>query len=303
LAFNLDSYLRAISMSLYPDFRGTPNWPDRLLSWLVVLCLGSLLVGCSGLRLASSTTNPNLLLGNPSRATHNPNNSDNYLIERPQYVLSYNRQRGIANWVSWQLNADWLGNGERLPFTPDSSLPVGWYVAIPENYTGTGFDRGHLVPAADRNQTPADSKAVFLLTNIFPQAPDNNRGPWEKLERYCRELVKSGKELYILAGPAGTGGVGSKGSRTSIAKGKITVPEKTWKVVIVNDAPSMGLAGINANTRLIAVVMPNEQGIKEQPWQPFRTSVREIETLTGYDLLTNLSPELQTALETQIDSQ
>jgi len=81
-----------------------------------------------------------------------------------------------------------------------------------------------MVPAADRDKTETDSKSVFLMTNILPQAPDNNQGPWEKLESYCRELVKQGKELYIISGGSGTGGIGTNGAKTAIANGKITVP-------------------------------------------------------------------------------
>ena len=148
-----------------------------------------LLSSCTQLNLSSisssissaiSQSSPHLLLGKPSNAT--AFNAKDYLLVRPQYALSYNRDKGSPNWVSWQLNQSWLGSLPRLPFEPDGSLPQSWYQVQPDDYTGSGFDRGHLVPAADRNKTTADSQAVFLMTNIFPQSPDNNQGPWEKLE-------------------------------------------------------------------------------------------------------------------------
>lgn len=238
---------------------------------------------------------PHLLLGNPTQAT--VFNANDYLIIRPQYALAYNRDKGRPNWASWQLNKDWLGTLPRPDFEPDPSLPQGWYQVQPYDYSGSGFDRGHVVPAADRNKTVADSQSVFLMTNILPQAPDNNQGPWERLESYCRSLVGQGKELYITAGGFGEGGTGLKGKKLTIAKGKISVPEKLWKVVVVLDHPGLGIDSISATTPVIAVIMPNQQGIKEENWRTYRTSIDAVEALTGYDFLSTVPEAIQTALE------
>lgn len=251
--------------------------------------------------LNQGANNPNLLLGNPSYAIGYRVSANNYLIARPQYVLSYNRDQGTANWASWQLNQSWLGDLPRPEFEPDVSLPEAWNAIKPSDYTGSGFDRGHLVPAADRNRTAEDSQSTFLMTNIIPQAPDNNRGPWEALESYCRELVRQGKELYIIAGGAGSGGIGDKGRQTTIANGNVTVPASTWKIVVVNDRPGAGLERITETTRVIAVIMPNRQGIKDKNWRSFRTSVDEVEALTGYDFLSNVPAAIQDVLEAEID--
>jgi len=255
--------------------------------------------GCATLvdQINHRVGSPHLLLGNPSAAIASTSTPDNYLISRPQYALSYNRDKGIPNWVSWQLNEAWLGSLSRPQFTPDTSLPQGWYQVSPDDYTGSGFDRGHVIPAADRNREPHDSQSVFLMTNILPQAADNNRGPWEQLESYCRDLVKQGKELYIIAGGAGTGGVGEKGKRSVIGRGKVAVPASTWKVIVVFDRPGLGPSDITTSTRVIAVNMPNQQGIKDRKWQNFKTSVDQIEKLTGYNLLSNVAPAVQTAIE------
>lgn len=265
-----------------------------------LLLLGTLLLstlGCTALlnSIRTGQNSPHLLLGKPSAAT--AFNANDYLILRPQYALSYNRTKGIPNWVSWQLNQNWLGGLPRSDFEPDSTLPQGWYQVQPRDYSGSGFDRGHMVPAADRNRTLADNKAVFAMTNIFPQAPDNNQGPWERLENYCRDLVRQGKELYIVAGSAGVGGTGLKGRRTTIATGKVTVPQIIWKVVVVLERTGSALESITATTPVIAVIMPNQQGIKEKSWRTYLTSVDEVEKITGYDLLSNLSEPVQIALE------
>ena len=221
------------------------------------------------------------------------------LIERPQYVLRFDRSQHRAAWASWQLNREWLGQLERPAFSLDPLLTRAGISIGPSLYTGSGFDRGHLVPAADRNRTPEDSAAVFLMSNIVPQAPDNNRGPWESLESYCRRLALSGHELYIIAGPAGVGGTGSKGEANTIGQGQIAVPAELWKIVVVSDQPDT--LTLTSETRVIAVMLPNQQGIKNQSWRSFRTTVREIEAKTGYNFLSNASQAVQDAVETTLD--
>jgi len=263
-----------------------------------------MLSGCSLLledqRVSQSARNPNALLGLPSRATSF--NANDYLINRSQYVMSYNRSKAIPNWASWQLNQNWLGSRPRIPFEPDNTLPSGWQKITPNDYTGSGFDRGHVVPAADRNKTVDDSSAVFLMTNIFPQAPDNNQGPWAQLESYCRDLVAQGKELYIVAGVAGEGGEGEKGEKGAIAKGKVSVPASTWKVILVSDRPGLGIAGMTERTRAIAVIMPNKQGIEAMNWREYRKSVDQVEELTGYDLFPNIPKSIQETIEAKTDA-
>ena len=122
----------------------------------------------------------------------------------------------------------------------------------PTDYTGSGYDRGHIAPSADRTRNKADNSSTFLMTNMMPQVPEVNRGVWGDLEEYCRELVQQGKELYIVAGPVGrNGSIGRKE--------KIAVPAKNWKVIAVLDRQGLGMQGVNANTRTIAVIMPNDK--------------------------------------------
>jgi endonuclease G len=273
----------------------------RAILWLG--CVAWLGLMCSGCQLTSRPTGSletiHLRLGNPSHGI-TAERTNTYLIRRPQYAALYNRQTNTADWVSWQLNSSWIGTLDRPPFSPDPELPSGWYRVVPADYSGSGFDRGHLVPAADRNRNPKDLAAVFYMSNIVPQAPDSNRGPWESLERYCRRLAEAGQELYIMAGAVGQGGTGKNGYRTAIAREQVVVPASLWKIVVVTDGRS-GLRGITAQTRVIAVMMPNQQGIKDSHWSQFRTTVRDIEAKTGLDFLSNLPPELQDILETQRD--
>ncbi len=264
----------------------------------IAALVASLSMGCAvKLPLTPPTaTSPHLLLGNPSQAKTDISQPDNYLIIKPQYVLSYNNTRHTPNWVSWQLNNSWLGNVPRSnDFRPDDSLPTGWYRVTPADYTGSGYDRGHMTPAADRSANGADNSATFLMTNMVPQTGDNNRGPWERFESYCRDLVRQGKELYIVAGVYG--------QQQKIGRGKeqIIAPTHTWKVVVVLDQPGQGLKGITAQTRTIAISIPNAQGIMNTDWRKYRVSIQQIETATGYDLLSSVSPNIQTAIAPKVD--
>lgn len=262
---------------------------------LLILLLGFLLVGCE-LRLAPPTTaleaERHLALGNPSGARPDRRVTDNYLLQRPQFALSYNRDTGIANWVSWHLAAQDLGEAARSNnFRPDPELPAGWYAVIPDDYTGSGYDRGHMTPSADRTASLADNEATFLMTNIIPQAPNNNRGPWEELESYARELVRDGNELYIVSG--GDGELGR------IANGRVRVPAATWKAMLVLPAGDDDLSRIDADTRVIAVRIPNDNArvAETADWREFQVSIDEIEQLTGYDLFSAVPEDVQAALE------
>src|ERR1700754_3631984 len=138
------------------------------------------------------TDDSNLLLGNPSNATPNITNADNYLIDQKYYTESYNRTKVEPNWVSWHISSTDLGTTDRLNnFRPDSvSLPKKWYEASNSSYKGSGFDKGHNCPSGDRTSTPEANSATFLMDNIIPQAPNNNQHTWEHLESYCRQQVK-----------------------------------------------------------------------------------------------------------------
>ena len=247
--------------------------------------------------ISSGVNNRNLLLGNPSNAAPSLASIDNYLMVKSQYVLSYNRKTHTANWVSWQLNRSWIGIADRQDnFRPDDALPAAWYKVRPNDYTGSGYDRGHIAPSADRTRNEADNSATFLMTNMMPQVPELNRGVWGDLEEYCRELVQQGKELYIVAGP-----MGRKGSIGR--KEKIAVPAKNWKVIVVLDRQGLGMQGVTASTRTIAVMMPNDSSVKGSGWKSFRVSVKQVERETGLNFFSNVPPQIQQVIENKVDSQ
>ncbi len=232
-----------------------------------------------------------LALGNPSNA--NTNDPNNYLLANNFMVISYHRDRAIPNWVAWRITKADMSKLDRVDsFRPDDRLPKGWKRVVPNDYTGSGFDRGHICPNADRDGSPESMASTFLMTNMTPQTPDLNRGPWEKLEAYLRTLVTRGSDVYIFAGV-----YGDKGK----LKNKVTIPTNNWKIAVAVPAGSP-ISAINENTRIIAVDMPNVKGILKADWQVYRTTVRQIEQNTGYNFLTNVPQNVQDALETKTDN-
>jgi endonuclease G, mitochondrial len=249
----------------------------------------------------------NVLLGNPSGATADPANRDNYLMLKPYFAVAYNDSTGTSNWVSWRLTRWDVGEAPRKQtFDADDDLPPGFYRVTHKDYSNSGFDRGHLCPHGDRAANQAMSFATFLLTNNIPQAPNVNQKAWANLEDYCRDLVRQdGNRLYITAGPIGRGGVGEKGPANTIACGRVTVPAECWKIIVVvpeTGGPSEGdLASINAGTRVIAVVMPNDDGAVGEAWDTYRTSVADVERRTGFRFFDRVAPAVADALRQKVD--
>lgn len=245
----------------------------------------------------------NAALGNPSGATIDVANENNYLMVKPQYTLSYNRSKGTANWVSWHLSNGWLGDAERQDdFRADASLPTGWYQVNEYSFSGSGFDRGHLCPSADRTTSVEDNSGTFFMTNMMPQAPANNQGLWANLESYCRTLVSQGNELYIVAGPRGQGGQGSNGGTTQkLDNNRVVVPSNTWKAIVVLPVGNTDLSRITNQTRVIAIDVPNSQSVSGDNWGDYRISVDALEDLTGFDLFDLVPANIQNDIESVVD--
>ena len=252
----------------------------------------------------TATKDDNLAMGNPSSAITSTTTPDNYLLVKPQYVLSYNNSKGTPNWVSWHLSTAWKGNAVRCDcFTSDAALPSTFYKATTSNYTNTGFDRGHMCPSEDRDLNSTDNAATFKMTNIIPQAPNLNQVTWNNLETYCRTLINSGKELYIISGAYGSGGSGSNGGTTlKIANNKITVPSRCWKIIVILPIGTNDVTRVSNTTRVIAIDVPNINTANSHTWGYYRTSVDAIETSTGYNFLSNVPVSIQNVIEASVDN-
>jgi endonuclease G len=259
---------------------------------------------------AAVAVSPNLLLGNPSSATSDPANRNNYLMVKPFFALSYNDSTGAPNWVSWRVVRSDLGDSPRKPgFDPDLTLPAGFKVVTTTDYSGSGFDRGHMCPHSDRAANQEMSYATFVMSNIIPQAPNVNGKAWNNLEMYCRDLVRrggaSGKRLYVVAGPAGRGGRGSRGPRETIGgrgAAVVVVPAECWKViVVVADDGADDPSRITADARVIAVVMPNDNDAVGDEWAKYRVTAAAIEQRTGLKFFDRLAPDVADTMRRKLD--
>ncbi|MCQ2575132.1 MAG: DNA/RNA non-specific endonuclease [Treponema sp.] len=253
-----------------------------------------------------------LFFGNPTDAVADTKSNTNYLMIKPQYTLSYNTETLCPNWAAWHLDTSNMGPADRMDdFRPDTDLPEGWYGVKKADYqyNAYGFDRGHVCPSADRTTTKEDNSMTFLMTNMVPQSPDNNRIIWMHFENFERELANAGNEVYIIAGPNGTGGTSGKGTFDSIPiklkSGEVlqmNVPATTWKVVLVIPAGTGDMGRVNKkDAYTIAINVPNQMGMqKTGDWEQYLTSVDEIEALTGYDFFELLPDDIEDALEAAV---
>jgi len=124
------------------------------------------------------------------------------VIKHTYYTLSYNEAFEQANWVYYTLTDSMVINsGEERSNSFKMDKMVVTYSAKSSDYTKSGYDRGHLCPAADMGFNPVAMEESFLMSNISPQKPEFNRGIWKELETEVREWAKKEHKLYIVTGP------------------------------------------------------------------------------------------------------
>lgn len=231
-------------------------------------------------------------LGTPTDA----NSSDDLILSKRQYTVSYNCAKGRPNWVSWDLNKTHFGDAARSStFTSDATLPSGCYRVVTGDYTNSGYDRGHQVRSEERTWDVTDNKSTFMMTNIVPQTHDLNAGPWLDFEYYLQNLAQSSnKEIFVIAGPSGNKG-------TLNGAGKVQIPTYSWKIAVILPY-GQGLANITSNSsiQVIAVDMPNVTGIISRPWTDYKTTVDALEGYTGYNFLSKLPDAIENYWEARV---
>lgn len=243
----------------------------------------------------NSTSSIHLDFCNPTYA--GTTDLNNYLIIKDEYAHAHWDDYGTARWVSYHLEDDDIDTYTSTSnyFKVDPALPAAAYKPSHGDYTSSGYDRGHLCASADRTESVTANSNTYYITNIIPQDPENNNGPWKGLETYLRDLVQNdNKEVYVIAG-----GWGSKGT---IASGNINVPAHVWKTALILDEGTNDLSRVNSATRIITVSIPNEATVKYTEWEDYRISTDSLESLTGYNFYNHLSTTLQQTLEPITDN-
>ncbi len=291
LLYTAVGFIKCPDLKMVVHQRFARNWFPTLVGVLALFAAGPRAEAIIDVTLQ-------MQLGNPSGATADPNNYDHYLIQRTVEAIDYSANLDEPNWASWDLTASDLGSSGRSPnFLTDTNLPDGFYPVTTTDYSGSGFDRGHMCPSADRTDNDTDNELVFLMSNIIPQAPLNNEGVWGNFEDYCRSLAGAGNELMIICGPSGFNGSLIQPSQ------RVLIPAYTWKIVVViPSGPGTALSRITAATRVISLKIPNSNSVSST-WQNYITSARQIEVDTGFTFFTALSPDVAAALRNMVDGQ
>lgn len=220
--------------------------------------------------------------------------TDDYLIHRYGYTISYNPNLYVANWVAWQLNKSWLGYTSRYSgdFMQDIALPPDFIRISHDFYTRTGFDRGHIVPSNDRTLTSHLNQETFFTTNIYPQTPDMNQGVWASFETYLNNLADyQNKDIYIVSGA-----IFSSGRKI---KDLVAIPDTCYKIAVILEM-GQSIADVDSNTNIISVKIPNIDGIRNEDWQNFKCSIDDIERSVNYDFLNLISDSLEIFLESNV---
>ena len=229
----------------------------------------------------------NVAMGVPS----GPANALGCIIARHQYVVGYNKQLNVANWVSWNYNESWRGKSGRSKFTKEIGLPTGYTPVATGDYTNSGFDRGHICPSEQRSNSAKNNVPTFYMSNVFPQTPDLNQGVWRDMESWCVKMSRdSGKELYIIAG-------GIYHTKELMAD-FVGIPDSCFKIVVVLNEGE-GLADVTSATRIEAVIMPNEEGVRAAKWRSYKRTVKQIEASTGLDFLSGVGKAMQDVIESR----
>ncbi len=243
----------------------------------------------------------NALFGYPSRAV-----SGTQLIERDAYTLLYSYDDLIPLWVSWHIDGSDMGTGREADFKGDPDVPDA-YKLYKNDYTNSGFDRGHMCPNADRNNNDQEQQETFYMTNIVPQNQKNNRETWQNLEAFLQGLAENNSEIYIIAGPAGVGGYDENGKLKNSIKtdvdgkdAEITVPKYVWKVALImdddnNDFERVGEIG---GCDPLAVIMPNED-TTDHDWTYYIKTIDDVERLTGFDFFSALDDSIEADIESE----
>ena len=195
------------------------------------------------------------------------------------FAVHFNSGRGVANCTVHELTVGELnGKAERAgEFMQDTQVRG---CPAPGDYSGSGMDRGHLVPVADLKWSESAMRQSFFLTNISPMHKALNEGGWAKLEEKVREWTARDSALLVFTGP-----IVSEADST-LSGGKITVPHAYYKIIM---APCV------TPRRVIAFIYPN--GHCGGRLREYAVSVNEIERQTGLDFFPTLSHDEQERLE------
>ena len=205
------------------------------------------------------------------------------IVKHLAYTLSYNEKHEQANWVAYELTAEETQKGvtRSNDFRPDNEVMSG--SATNADYQGSGYDRGHMAPAADMSWSVQSMEESFLYSNMSPQVPGFNRGIWKKLEERVRQWAVENKDIYVVTGPVLTEDL------SAIGPDKVSVPRYYYKVILDYRVPEL---------KEIAFIVLNASSTMSL--QSFAVPIDSVEHVTGINFFPALPDKQEQALEKTI---
>lgn len=199
---------------------------------------------------------------------------DEQIIEHKHYTLSYSEPHEVSRWVSYTLEVAQLQNCvERTNnFRPDPLIKTG--SATLADYKGSGFDRGHLLPAGDMKWNKEAMKETFFMSNMTPQPASFNRGRWQSVEELVRAWTLKYKKMWIVTGPV------LKDNLAVIGTNQVAVPEQYYKVILREE-----------NNKYIGIALLISTDVPSSDLKTYATSINHIEELTNIDFFPFLKDE------------
>ena len=202
------------------------------------------------------------------------------IIRHSGYTVSYNKDLKIPNWVSYELTREETKGKEKRGNRFIADPLVTGPIATNADYTRSGYDKGHMAPAADMKWSPEAMKESFYFSNMCPQHPQLNRRGWKNLEEKIRNWAIADSAIIIICGP-----IIEKQPKT-IGKNKVVVPQRFFKVVLSPFAKPI---------RAIGFLFNNEQAV--EPLSLYVVTVDSIESLTNMDFFAPLPDEIENKIE------
>lgn len=210
---------------------------------------------------------------------------DDYVVQHTGFTLSYNEYHEQPNWVAYLLTADEVfGNASSRDdnFREDPSIPTG--SATLADYKGSGYDRGHLIPAADQKWSAQAMDDCFYLSNMSPQTHAFNAGIWSNLEAAVRTMAAQNQEICVVTGPILT-----DGPYNMIGASGVSVPKNFYKVILDYYGPEKKAIGF--------ILSQDDKG----DLRTYAVSVDAVEELSGIDFFPLLEDAEEAELESKFD--
>ena len=214
------------------------------------------------------------------------NKQKEQVIKHEGYTVSYNSEYRIANWVAYELTATEAKSKktERSnKFVPDPQVKGS--TAMNEDYTRSGYDRGHLAPAGDMKWSAKAMRESFYLSNIFPQKPKLNRGIWKDLEEQCRLWALDNGSLLIVTGPVITGDM------KRLGKNRVAIPKAFYKVLCYHT--EKGYKGIG--------FLFENRDYKDNSLKSMAIPIDSVEKATGIDFFPSIPDDQENEMEAAVD--